>query len=52
MQSGQLVPLTEVLALLKDAIQSNTTAKGFIIDGYPREVYVFILCYNLILIQF
>lgn len=38
MKSGQLVPLQEVLALLKDAIEKNPTAKGFLIDGYPREV--------------
>jgi len=39
MQSGQLVPLAEVLQLLKDAIAKNSTnSKGFLIDGYPREV--------------
>lgn len=39
MQSGQLVPLAEVLALLKDAIAKHSaTSKGFLIDGYPREV--------------
>ena len=39
MKSGQLVPLTEVLALLKDAIdKKKNESKGFLIDGYPREV--------------
>lgn len=38
MQSGHLVPLQEVLGLLKDAIESNSSSKGFLIDGYPREV--------------
>lgn len=39
MKSGQLVPLSEVLALLKDAIDKKAgESKGFLIDGYPREV--------------
>jgi len=39
MQSGQLVPLIEVLGLLKDAIAKNqANSKGFLVDGYPREV--------------
>ncbi|KAI1291704.1 Adenylate kinase isoenzyme 1 [Halotydeus destructor] len=38
MQSGQLVALADVLAMLKDAIDKNTEAKGFLIDGYPREL--------------
>jgi len=39
MKSGQLVPLIEVLALLKDGIEAKKTiSKGFLIDGYPREV--------------
>ncbi|XP_015792410.1 adenylate kinase isoenzyme 1 [Tetranychus urticae] len=39
MESGQLVPLEEVLGLLKDAIKKNdSNSKGFLIDGYPREV--------------
>ena len=37
MKSGQLVPLVEVLGLLKEAMNKNQTAKGFLIDGYPRE---------------
>lgn len=39
MTKGQLVPMEEVLQLLKDAIINNlSTSKGFLIDGYPREV--------------
>lgn len=38
MQSGQLVPLTEVLGLLKDAIAKNASSNGYLIDGYPREL--------------
>jgi adenylate kinase family enzyme len=37
--SGQLVSLDEMLALLKNAIDKKTaTSKGFLIDGFPREV--------------
>lgn len=47
MESGQLVPLEEVLALLKDAINKNQeTSKGFLIDGYPREVIISIIIKN------
>lgn len=38
MKSGQLVPLTEVLGLLKDAIAKNPQSNGYLIDGYPREL--------------
>lgn len=39
MTKGQLVPLEEVLQLLKDAMINNlSTSKGYLIDGYPREV--------------
>ncbi|XP_023215634.1 adenylate kinase isoenzyme 1-like isoform X2 [Centruroides sculpturatus] len=39
MQKGELVPLEQVLLLLKDAIVKRlNTSKGFLIDGYPREV--------------
>lgn len=38
MKSGKLVPLTEVLGLLKAAMTKNESANGFLIDGYPREV--------------
>ncbi|XP_067945692.1 adenylate kinase isoenzyme 5-like isoform X1 [Watersipora subatra] len=38
MESGALVSLDIVLTLLKEAMLKNTTAKGFLIDGYPREL--------------
>ncbi|XP_077527592.1 adenylate kinase 1 [Haemaphysalis longicornis] len=39
MKKGELVPLEMVLELLKEAIKKNLgTAKGFLIDGYPRNV--------------
>lgn len=40
MQSGHLVSNEEVLGLLKDAIKKNSSSKGFLIDGYPREVII------------
>jgi len=40
MKSGQLVSNDEVLTLLKNAIQNNINqSNGFLIDGYPREVF-------------
>ncbi|KAJ8301006.1 hypothetical protein KUTeg_022525 [Tegillarca granosa] len=39
MEKGQLVPLDVVLKLLKNAMISKaSTSKGFLIDGYPREM--------------
>lgn len=39
MAQGELVPLEVVLDLLKEAMLSKlSTSKGFLIDGYPREV--------------
>lgn len=39
MESGELVPLETVLGLLRDAmIKKAATSKGFLIDGYPREL--------------
>ena len=39
MESGQLVPLATVLDLLAEAmIKRLGGSKGFLIDGYPREV--------------
>ncbi|OQR70982.1 adenylate kinase isoenzyme 1-like [Tropilaelaps mercedesae] len=39
MKKGELVPLETVLQLLKNAIASKAeSAKGFLIDGYPRTV--------------
>ncbi|ESO98837.1 hypothetical protein LOTGIDRAFT_113888, partial [Lottia gigantea] len=39
MKKGDLVPLDTVLAMLKDAmIAKADKSKGFLIDGYPREL--------------
>ncbi|XP_027725459.1 adenylate kinase isoenzyme 1 [Vombatus ursinus] len=39
MEKGQLVPLDTVLDMLRDAMIAKVeTSKGFLIDGYPREV--------------
>lgn len=39
MEQGQLVPLDAVLGLLAEAMLVNvTSSKGFLIDGYPREL--------------
>jgi len=39
MEKGELVPLDTVLGLLRDAmIKKAKTSKGFLIDGYPREL--------------
>uniref|UniRef100_G1U107 Adenylate kinase 1 n=1 Tax=Oryctolagus cuniculus TaxID=9986 RepID=G1U107_RABIT len=39
MEKGQLVPLETVLDMLRDAMVAKAdTSKGFLIDGYPREV--------------
>ncbi|XP_047000057.1 adenylate kinase isoenzyme 1 isoform X1 [Schistocerca americana] len=39
MERGELVPLEVVLDLLKEAmLQKVGTSKGFLIDGYPREL--------------
>ena len=38
MKTGGLVPLETVLAMIKDKMMANADAKGFLIDGYPREV--------------
>ncbi|KAK7896577.1 hypothetical protein WMY93_021902 [Mugilogobius chulae] len=39
MQRGELVPLDTVLDMIKDAmIAKADVSKGFLIDGYPREV--------------
>ncbi|XP_041368215.1 adenylate kinase isoenzyme 5-like isoform X2 [Gigantopelta aegis] len=39
MERGDLVPLETVLQLLKEAMQEKAgTCKGFLIDGYPREL--------------
>lgn len=38
MTKGLLVPMEEVLDLLKDSIRKSSGSKGFLIDGYPREL--------------
>ncbi|XP_046330687.2 uncharacterized protein LOC124114162 [Haliotis rufescens] len=39
MEKGDLVPLDEVLLLLKEAMVAKAaSSKGFLIDGYPREL--------------
>lgn len=39
MEKGALVPLETVLQLLKEAMTAKAaTSKGFLIDGYPREL--------------
>jgi adenylate kinase len=39
MERGELVPLETVLTLLKEAmIKKAAGSKGFLIDGYPREL--------------
>jgi len=39
MEKGELVPLDTVLGLLRDAmVKKAATSKGFLIDGYPREL--------------
>ena len=39
MESGQLVPLAVVLDLLAEAMLMKVSgSKGFLIDGYPRDV--------------
>merc|ERR1719430_144559 len=35
---GELAPDDEVIAFLKEAIEKNPEAKGFIIDGYPANL--------------
>lgn len=39
MEKGDLVPLETVLDMLRDAmVKKAATSKGFLIDGYPREL--------------
>jgi adenylate kinase len=37
MASGQLVAQDTILALIRDAIKVNWQAKGYLIDGFPRD---------------
>jgi adenylate kinase len=39
MQQGKLVPSETVVALLKDAMMEKGNSPGFLIDGFPRELY-------------
>jgi adenylate kinase len=36
MEKGELVPDSVVIGMIEGKINSNTTAKGFIFDGFPR----------------
>lgn len=38
MDQGQLVPDEVVIGMISSAIDNNTTAKGFLFDGFPRTV--------------
>ena len=38
MTKGQLVPLDTVLEMIRDKMFANSSASGFLIDGYPREL--------------
>nr|XP_002131226.1 adenylate kinase isoenzyme 1-like isoform X1 [Ciona intestinalis] len=38
MERGDLVPMSTVLKLIKDNMAAHTESKGFLVDGYPREV--------------
>jgi len=38
MTKGQLVPLETVLEMIRDKMFANSSASGFLIDGYPREL--------------
>ncbi len=38
MKQGKLVPNKVVLELLKEAMLANVDSKGFLVDGYPRQV--------------
>lgn len=38
MKKGELVPTDVILQLLNQAIETNKESKGFLIDGFPRDV--------------
>lgn len=38
MNKGELVPDAVVIGMIADKIKTNTNAKGFIFDGFPRTV--------------
>ena len=38
MDKGELVPDSVVIGMIKNKLEANTDAKGFIFDGFPRTV--------------
>src|SRR6056297_1416774 len=38
MDKGELVPDEVVIGMIKNKLEANTSAKGFIFDGFPRTV--------------
>ena len=38
MDSGQLVPDSVVIGMIRSAIKNNSNAEGFLFDGFPRTV--------------
>uniref|UniRef100_A0A1I8FZD3 adenylate kinase n=2 Tax=Macrostomum lignano TaxID=282301 RepID=A0A1I8FZD3_9PLAT len=38
MERGELVSLDIVLELIRDAMTNNASSRGFLIDGFPREL--------------
>ena len=38
MDSGQLVPDSVVIGMIRSALESNPNAEGFLFDGFPRTV--------------
>ncbi|KAJ3411298.1 hypothetical protein HDV05_002402 [Chytridiales sp. JEL 0842] len=38
MKEGKIVPMNIILGLLRDAIASNISTPGFLIDGFPRAM--------------
>jgi len=38
MDAGELVPDSVVIGIMKDRLQESDTAKGFLMDGFPRTI--------------
>lgn len=38
MEAGDLVPDSVVIGIVKDRLQQSDTAKGFLLDGFPRTI--------------
>ena len=38
MDAGELVPDSVVIGIVKDRLQEPDTAKGFLMDGFPRTI--------------